>query len=257
MPSTEVAIGCRGIDGTSRGGVADEPGADVSTDIRRKRTCRSFNRHTDAGWRCRRIGGGCDTIRALSAAGAIRPRQHGPLDDPAGDAGYEEHPPRVGFFTDTSVCIGCKARGGVQGMARARRRVQPPRDVVRQQGHAGRETWRHVAFIERTGGDGRVSDQTDRTRWRRVGHDGRRNGHPEVRAPPGRRHRRRVPNRLPAADELRCVQAPHAREVSRRVPDGRVVPHRVRHYRCAARHLQWMRLLRVGLPVWGDRPRRG
>ncbi|MFE4722632.1 4Fe-4S ferredoxin, partial [Streptomyces sp. NPDC056728] len=29
--------------------------------------------------------------------------------DPAGDAGHTEHPPRVGFFTDTSVCIGCKA----------------------------------------------------------------------------------------------------------------------------------------------------
>ena len=151
-----------------------------------------------------------------------------------------------------------RVRGGVQGMARgARRRVQPARDVVRQHGHAGRETWRHVALIERTGGDGRVSDQTDRTRWRRVGHDARRNGHPEVRAPPGRRHRRRVPNRLPVADELRYVQAPHAREVSGRVPDGRVVPHRVRHCRCAARNLQWMRLLRVGLLVWGDRPRRG
>ena len=34
---------------------------------------------------------------------------YGPLEDPAGDAGYAEHPPRVGFFTDTSVCIGCKA----------------------------------------------------------------------------------------------------------------------------------------------------
>ena len=31
------------------------------------------------------------------------------MDDPAGDAGYEEHPPRVGFFTDTSVSIGWKA----------------------------------------------------------------------------------------------------------------------------------------------------
>ena len=28
---------------------------------------------------------------------------------PRADAGYQEHPPRVGFFTDTSVCIGCKA----------------------------------------------------------------------------------------------------------------------------------------------------
>ena len=28
---------------------------------------------------------------------------------PRADAGYHEHPPRVGFFTDTSLCIGCKA----------------------------------------------------------------------------------------------------------------------------------------------------
>src|SRR5918993_416091 len=32
----------------------------------------------------------------------------GPLD-PAPDAGYVDAPPRMGFFTDTSVCIGCKA----------------------------------------------------------------------------------------------------------------------------------------------------
>src|ERR671929_1650024 len=41
-----------------------------------------------------------------------RPPGHslsGPLADVAGASGYEEHPPRVGFFTDTSVCIGCKA----------------------------------------------------------------------------------------------------------------------------------------------------
>jgi formate dehydrogenase iron-sulfur subunit len=29
--------------------------------------------------------------------------------DPAAASGYRDHPPRVGFFTDTSVCIGCKA----------------------------------------------------------------------------------------------------------------------------------------------------
>jgi formate dehydrogenase iron-sulfur subunit len=33
---------------------------------------------------------------------------YGPLD-PATDAGYADAPPRMGFFTDTSVCIGCKA----------------------------------------------------------------------------------------------------------------------------------------------------
>ena len=34
---------------------------------------------------------------------------YGPLADVSGDAGYQAHPERVGFFTDTSVCIGCKA----------------------------------------------------------------------------------------------------------------------------------------------------
>jgi formate dehydrogenase iron-sulfur subunit len=29
--------------------------------------------------------------------------------DPAARAGHLDHPPRMGFFTDTSVCIGCKA----------------------------------------------------------------------------------------------------------------------------------------------------
>src|SRR6266567_4082173 len=29
--------------------------------------------------------------------------------DPASLDGYPDHPPRMGFFTDTSVCIGCKA----------------------------------------------------------------------------------------------------------------------------------------------------
>ena len=33
----------------------------------------------------------------------------GPQTDPAGDSGYADHPPRKGFFTDTSICIGCKA----------------------------------------------------------------------------------------------------------------------------------------------------
>jgi formate dehydrogenase iron-sulfur subunit len=35
-------------------------------------------------------------------------RLYGALD-PAPDAGYVDAPPRMGFFTDTSVCIGCKA----------------------------------------------------------------------------------------------------------------------------------------------------
>ena len=33
----------------------------------------------------------------------------GPEPDVAADAGHADPPPRMGFFTDTSVCIGCKA----------------------------------------------------------------------------------------------------------------------------------------------------
>ena len=36
------------------------------------------------------------------------PHEHQGLD-PAARAGHLDHPPRMGFFTDTSVCIGCKA----------------------------------------------------------------------------------------------------------------------------------------------------
>ncbi|GHE05321.1 hypothetical protein GCM10010339_40740 [Streptomyces alanosinicus] len=35
--------------------------------------------------------------------------RYGPEPDVAGAAGYPDAPPRAGFFTDTSVCIGCKA----------------------------------------------------------------------------------------------------------------------------------------------------
>ncbi len=70
--------------------------------------------------------------------------------DPAGDAGHVDHPPRVGFFTDTSVCIGCKACevackewNGIPddgfnllGMS------------MDNTGSLGASSWRHVAFIE-------------------------------------------------------------------------------------------------------------
>jgi formate dehydrogenase iron-sulfur subunit len=39
----------------------------------------------------------------------MSPRLSGPLADVSSDAGYANHPDRVGFFTDTTVCIGCKA----------------------------------------------------------------------------------------------------------------------------------------------------
>src|SRR4051812_1933612 len=87
-------------------------------------------------------------------------RLFGPLPDVSAEAGYtDEHPKRVGFFTDTSVCIGCKAcevackewntlpmddaHGtrdalGLSGMS------------YDNTGQLGANSWRHVAFVEQS-----------------------------------------------------------------------------------------------------------
>jgi formate dehydrogenase iron-sulfur subunit len=91
---------------------------------------------------------------------------YGPLADVAGDAGHEDHPPRVGFFTDTSVCIGCKACE----VACKEWNLLPDTgfDLLGTSydntGMLGANSWRHVAFIEQdrvvpdpgAGGDGRT-----------------------------------------------------------------------------------------------------
>jgi formate dehydrogenase iron-sulfur subunit len=76
---------------------------------------------------------------------------YGRLDDVQGDAGYAEHPPRMGFFTDTSVCIGCKA---CEVACKTWNEV--PEDGISLSGMSydntralGSDTWRHVTFIEK------------------------------------------------------------------------------------------------------------
>ncbi len=77
----------------------------------------------------------------------------GPLPDPAGDAGWTEALPRKGFFTDTSICIGCKAcevackewngvpaDGGLDLLGSS----------YDNSFALGASTWRHVKFIEQT-----------------------------------------------------------------------------------------------------------
>jgi formate dehydrogenase iron-sulfur subunit len=78
---------------------------------------------------------------------------YGPVD-PAEEAGYDASPARKGFFTDTSICIGCKACevackewNGVPddgfdllGMS------------YDNTGELNANTWRHVAFIEQPAG---------------------------------------------------------------------------------------------------------
>jgi formate dehydrogenase iron-sulfur subunit len=76
----------------------------------------------------------------------------GPLD-PAPDAGYVDAPPRMGFFTDTSVCIGCKA---CEVACKEWNLI--PDDGFNLLGQSYDNTggltansWRHVAFIEQPG----------------------------------------------------------------------------------------------------------
>jgi formate dehydrogenase iron-sulfur subunit len=76
--------------------------------------------------------------------------------DPAARAGYGEHPPRMGFFTDTSVCIGCKA---CEVACKEWNNV--PEDGLLLTGMSydntvslNASTWRHVAFIEQIGRPG-------------------------------------------------------------------------------------------------------
>ncbi|MDA8297398.1 MAG: 4Fe-4S dicluster domain-containing protein [Actinomycetota bacterium] len=74
----------------------------------------------------------------------------GPVEDVAGQAGHGEHPPRMGFFTDTSICIGCKA---CEVACKEWNGV--PEDGMNllgmsmdNTGGLGASSWRHVAFIE-------------------------------------------------------------------------------------------------------------
>ena len=70
--------------------------------------------------------------------------------DPAAQAGWEDHPPRMGFFTDTSICIGCKA---CEVACKEWNHV--PDDGLKFSGMSfdnswglSADTWRHVEFIE-------------------------------------------------------------------------------------------------------------
>jgi formate dehydrogenase iron-sulfur subunit len=74
---------------------------------------------------------------------------YGPVD-PASDAGYPDAPPRMGFFTDTSVCIGCKACE-----VACKEWNQVPGTGLDLLGMSFDNTgaltansWRHVAFVE-------------------------------------------------------------------------------------------------------------
>src|SRR5438552_18700713 len=69
--------------------------------------------------------------------------------DPAGASGYRDNLPRMGFFTDTSVCIGCKA---CEVACKEWNAI--PEDGLALTGMSydntaglGADTWRHGALI--------------------------------------------------------------------------------------------------------------
>jgi len=81
-----------------------------------------------------------------------RHRLSGPLQAVSADAGYTAPPPRMGFFTDTSVCIGCKACE-----VACKQWNEIPEDGLLLTGMSYDNTsqldansWRHVAFIEQS-----------------------------------------------------------------------------------------------------------
>jgi formate dehydrogenase iron-sulfur subunit len=74
--------------------------------------------------------------------------------DPASDSGWVDAPPRKGFLTDTSICIGCKA---CEVACKEWNAI--PEDGLSllgssydNTGSLGASTWRHVAFIEQPRG---------------------------------------------------------------------------------------------------------
>ena len=88
----------------------------------------------------------------------------GPEPDVAADAGHVDPPARKGFFTDTSICIGCKA---CEVACKEWNHV--PSKPLSFTGMSydntqelGADTWRHVAFIEQ---ERQIGDPAGGPRW--------------------------------------------------------------------------------------------
>jgi formate dehydrogenase iron-sulfur subunit len=106
----------------------------------------SLHEHPGAGSRGYGTGGHDDghlgLDQAFTSAGPAGPAAH---------AGWQEPPARKGFFTDTSICIGCKA---CEVACKEWNGV--PQDGIYEllgssydnTGALGANTWRHVEFIE-------------------------------------------------------------------------------------------------------------
>ena len=85
----------------------------------------------------------------------------------------DSQPARVGFFTDSSICIGCKACevackewNGIPSAGRNGQAFEFLGQSYDNTGQLGADTWRHVAFIEQKGPAERAdSDGQGGFRW--------------------------------------------------------------------------------------------
>ena len=81
---------------------------------------------------------------------ATEDRSQAQQPSPARRVGYDDIPPRMGFFTDTSICIGCKACE----VACKEWNLVPDDGLTLtgmsydNTGMLGANSWRHVAFVE-------------------------------------------------------------------------------------------------------------
>ena len=148
-------------------------------------------------------------------------------------------PERVGFFTDTSVCIGCKA---CEVACKEWNQVPDVAEGL----HAGTPTTTRSTSAPTPGATWRSSSSSFPPsstaarpgRGRAARGDGRRGAWRRYQEGEGG---------LALADGLGRVQALHPRRLPGGLPDRRAVPHRVRHGRRAGGRLQRLRLLRAGV----------
>ena len=140
----------------------------------------------------------------------------------------------MGFFTDTTICIGCKA---------CEVACKQWNDLPADGGE-----FRQGGSYDHTGELG-ADDLAPRAlrRARRTGDLEQ----PRLPTAHGRAHRpRRRPRRLRLVGvHVRRLQALHERRLPGRLPDRRADPHGVRHRRPPARRLQRLRLLHPVVPV--------
>ena len=87
---------------------------------------------------------------------------YGPVD-PAVESGYDDPPSRKGFFTDTSICIGCKACE-----VACKEWNDVPEDGLDllgmsydNTGSLSANSWRHVAFIEQPATEAKAASPVD------------------------------------------------------------------------------------------------